>query len=87
MIDVKEAKIDPDRLTQYSSIEATNRGTDIKKTFKGENTIYSQYHFSMETLVCVTRPNEDGVEVHSATQWMDGTQIMISRALKLDSNW
>lgn len=86
VIDVKEAKKDPDRITQYASSDATNKGTDIKKTFKGENTIYSQYHFSLETLVCVTRPNEDGVEVHSATQWMDGTQIMISRALNLDSN-
>ncbi|XP_028167400.1 xanthine dehydrogenase-like [Ostrinia furnacalis] len=86
ILDVKEAKKDPDRLTQFASNEATNTGTDIAKTFKGENTIYSQYHFTMETLVCVTRPVEDGVEVHSATQWMDGTQIMISRALNLDSN-
>lgn len=86
VIDVKEAKKDSKRLTQYAEMEATNRGSDVDKVIKGEQTIYSQYHFCMETLVCVTRPSEDGLEVHSATQWMDGIQMMTSRALKMDAN-
>lgn len=40
----------------------------------------------METLVTVTKPTEEGMEVHSSTQWMDGVQMMIGRALKMDRN-
>ncbi|KAJ8719963.1 hypothetical protein PYW07_012006 [Mythimna separata] len=84
--DVKVAKTEPTRNTMFLSVDATNPGTDVFKTINGSTTIYGQYHFTMETLLCVAKPTEEGLEVHSATQWLDGTQVMISRALKMDEN-
>lgn len=86
VIDIKEAKKDKNRLKSYASTPATDRGSDVKHIIKGSNYIYEQYHMCMETLACVTRPTEEGLEVHSTTQWLDGTQLMISRALNMDVN-
>ena len=85
-MDIKEAKKDSARNTLFISIDATNTGTDKYKTISGSNTFYGQYHCAMETLVCVAKPTEEGIEVHSATQWLDGTHLMISRALNMDKN-
>lgn len=86
VLDVKEAKKDSARNTLFFSADATNRGTDIHKVITGNTTFYGQYHFTMETLVTVAKPTEEGLEVHSATQWLDGSQVMISRALGIDQN-
>ncbi|KAL4715707.1 hypothetical protein ACJJTC_006286 [Scirpophaga incertulas] len=86
VIDIKEAIRDKSRVKQYIAIDATDKGNNVESVIKGMDTIYHQYHFSMETLVCVVTPSEQGLEVHSATQWMDGTQIMIARALNMDLN-
>ncbi|XP_026741742.1 xanthine dehydrogenase/oxidase-like [Trichoplusia ni] len=84
--DVKEAKKDAKRNTMFVSMDATNPGTDVFKTIKGSNTFYGQYHFTMETLACVAKPTEEGIEVHSTTQWLDGVHVMISRALNIPEN-
>lgn len=86
VIDIKEARKDDARNTLYFSADATNPGTDIHKVISGNTTLYGQYHFSMETLVTIARPTEEGLEVHSATQFLDGTQLMISRALGIPQN-
>lgn len=86
VIDIKVAKTDTKRNTLFASVDATTPGTDIYKTITGSSTFYGQYHFTMETLVCVAKPTEEGLEVHSATQWLDGTHVMISRALNIDEN-
>lgn len=86
VIDVKEAKKDPKRNILFLATPAKSKGADIQKVIKGQNTIYSQYHFMMETLVTVTKPIEEGIEVHASTQWMDGVQTMIGRALNMDRN-
>lgn len=86
VLDIKVAKKDQKRNTQLFASTAKDRGADIAKVIKGESTIYEQYHFMMETLVCVTKPIEEGLEVHAATQWMDGVQLMIARALNMDQN-
>lgn len=86
VIDIKVAKADTARNTLFTSVDATSPGTDVYKTITGSSTLYGQYAFTMETLVCLVKPTEEGLEVHSATQWLDGTHVMISRALKMDEN-
>ncbi|CAB3227920.1 unnamed protein product [Arctia plantaginis] len=86
VLDVKRAKEDSTRNTLFFSSDATNRGTDVHKVITGNTTAYGQYHFTMETLVTVAKPTEEGLEVHSATQWLDGSHVMISRALGIDQN-
>ncbi|KAI5643278.1 molybdopterin-binding domain of aldehyde dehydrogenase domain-containing protein [Phthorimaea operculella] len=86
VIDIEEAIKDPSRNKQAAASSATETGSDVKKVIKGKHTVYGQYHFTMETLVCVTKPTEEGLEVHAATQWMDGVQEITAKALNMDSN-
>ncbi|XP_048729395.2 xanthine dehydrogenase-like isoform X2 [Ostrea edulis] len=41
----------------------------------------TQYHMSMETQISICNPTEDGFEVYSSTQWVDGTQKAIAMVL------
>ncbi|XP_022826463.1 xanthine dehydrogenase 1-like [Spodoptera litura] len=86
VIDIKVAKADSTRNTLFTSVDAASPGTDVYKTITGSSTLYGQYPFTMETLVCLAKPTEEGLEVHCATQWLDGTHVMISRALKMEEN-
>ncbi|XP_047998096.1 indole-3-acetaldehyde oxidase-like isoform X2 [Leguminivora glycinivorella] len=84
--DIKVAKKDTNRAKLEQAIPATSKGSDVAKVIKGEETMYQQKHFCMEALVSVTKPTEEGMEVHCTTQHMDGVQYMISRALKMPEN-
>lgn len=86
VLDVKKAKHDPSRTKLLLPFPAINKGYDVAKVIKTEYTIYGQYHFCMETMCCVTRPTEEGLEVHTTAQWIDVIQQLISRALKIQQN-
>ncbi|KAM3961487.1 LOW QUALITY PROTEIN: uncharacterized protein ACR2FA_004382 [Aphomia sociella] len=86
VLDIKDAKKYPSRVQLLTAKDATNKGGDVKNIIKGKNTIYGQYHFTMETLVCISYPSEKGLTVYSTSQWPDVVQLMISRALNIDQN-
>ncbi|KAI8431845.1 hypothetical protein MSG28_004418 [Choristoneura fumiferana] len=83
VIDIKKAKKDANRTKMAGEKSGGSKGTEIYKIVKGDETIYQQTHFCMETLMCVTKPTEEGLEAYCATQWLDNTQAAISR-LALD---
>ncbi|CAK1542876.1 unnamed protein product [Leptosia nina] len=86
VLDIKVTKHDPKRIKLFSSSKATRTGDDVAKVIKGEMSAYTQYHFCMETLVCVSHPTEEGIKLYSATQWIDVVQRMVSRVLKIQQN-
>ncbi|XP_034833025.2 xanthine dehydrogenase/oxidase-like [Maniola hyperantus] len=86
ILDIKLAKNDPTRTTLFWKTDATSTGNDVFKVIKGSNTIYGQYHFTMETLSCVAHPTEQGLKLYATTQWMDLIHQATSRVLKLDQN-
>jgi xanthine dehydrogenase molybdopterin-binding subunit B len=53
---------------------------------KGEFAMGGQYHFQMETQIAICHPREDGLDVYSATQWIDLVQASIASALKIPNN-
>ncbi|CAH2090017.1 unnamed protein product [Euphydryas editha] len=86
VIDIKETMKDQTKVTLLKSFEATNVGTDVFKIIKGENTIYGQYNFCMETLVCVTQPTEQGLLVYAASQYIDLVHRTVSKLLNIDQS-
>ncbi|PZC72657.1 hypothetical protein B5X24_HaOG210768 [Helicoverpa armigera] len=86
ILEVKVAKKDPKRNTLYREIKAKARGQYVSKVIKGETTLKGQTYLSIETLVSVTKPTEEGLAVYSTAQWPAATQLMVSRALKIDQS-
>lgn len=86
VVDIKEAKDNPERTTLFAELNATDEGQNVEEVIKGSNTIYGQYHFSTETLTTVIKPSEHGMDVYTSTHWTEGIQIMIAKALKMDQN-
>ncbi|CAG9788241.1 unnamed protein product [Diatraea saccharalis] len=86
VLDIKKAKDDPTRTKLFLPIPAIGRGLFVDKRFKNNYTIYGQYHLSMETIMCVSTPSEQGLTVYSSTQWMDFVQNTIAKALNIDHN-
>ncbi|KAK7794360.1 hypothetical protein R5R35_007242 [Gryllus longicercus] len=79
---------DKSRIADKGKIDPTDpkAKSEAKHVIKGNFDIGGQYHFTMETQSCVCIPIEDGMDVYSATQWMDLTQFAISQALGIPEN-
>lgn len=86
VLNIAEARKHIERVFLISALPATKTGFNVKKVINGSSNIKAQFYYSMETQVCVTKPSDDGLEVHSSTQWMDMVQMAISQALKIDEN-
>ncbi|CAG7828319.1 unnamed protein product [Allacma fusca] len=76
----------------FNVVKGPERKVDDKETspaetiVQGEFKFGGQYHFHMETQVCLCVPKEDHLRVYSATQWIDLTQSAIASALAIPSN-
>ncbi|XP_049875547.1 uncharacterized protein LOC126373432 [Pectinophora gossypiella] len=84
-IDEVKAK-DPSRITVFLTYPARDRGVNVQKVIKGSDNIFQQYHYTMETLTCVARPSDFGLDVFASTQWPDLTQVGISTVLNVEQN-
>lgn len=86
LLDIKQTINDSSRSTKYTNVASTDTGTDVAEVIKGFNEIHAQYHYVMETVTTVVKPSDEGLDVYCSTQWMEGVQLMISRALNLSQN-
>lgn len=67
--------------------KSTAYGTsDVAKTIKSKGRFGSQYHYTMEPQTCIALPNEEGLVIYAAAQWIDLTQGAISNSLKIPMN-
>ena len=46
----------------------------------------SQYHFHMETHVCIARPTDDGFDIDIPSQWVIKTSKVLSQVMNLQLN-
>ncbi|XP_020903902.1 xanthine dehydrogenase isoform X2 [Exaiptasia diaphana] len=53
---------------------------------KGEISMGTQHHFYMENQVCLCIPEEDGLTIHCASQWMDLLQRRVALVLGISEN-
>lgn len=65
----------------------TDATADALSTIRGTLQIGSQYHYTMEPQTTMCVPAEDGgIDVYTATQWMDLTQIAVAEMLRMPQN-
>lgn len=81
-------RVDPDRIQTLPHFGKVAEGFGVGATHKisGRFDIGTQYHYTMEPQTCVCIPIEDGMDVYSATQWIDVTQNSIADTLKVPGN-
>ncbi|CAH0550925.1 unnamed protein product [Brassicogethes aeneus] len=80
------ADVQKKKIKHLTDLVAKRKGNSIKKVIKGEFYVGPQYHFHMEVQCCAVIPVEDGLDVHSSTQWIDGTQLGVANVLNIPAN-
>jgi len=68
----------------YGDIDTALQGADM--VVKGRFRMSSQYHFAMETHVCIVKPTEDGFDIDLPTQDIASTANVVSKVMKVDIN-
>ncbi|XP_048477717.1 probable aldehyde oxidase gad-3 [Plutella xylostella] len=86
VLGIRNAMKYPERVSMAKSLEASSKGNNTTKIIKGSTNIFSQFHFTMETQLCITNKIDDSMDVRSSTQWLDHTQVGMARCLKIDEN-
>ena len=69
---------------QYGDVAGSMSSADM--VLQGRFRTGEQYHFYMETQVCVVTPVEDGFDVELATQDIQNTQTSVARVMNLSDN-
>lgn len=86
VLTLTEAKSDPKRTMPFLVFPARDRGLDVQRIIKGDLSLYSQYMYHMETQTCVTKPNDDGIDVFPSTQWPNQVHVAISQVLNIQQS-
>lgn len=68
------------------TIKAKRHGIETTRTLTGRFEAGGQYHFTMEAQSTCCVPAEDGIDVHSSTQWMNFVNIAIAECLNIPEN-
>lgn len=58
-------------------------GNNVKHVLKGKHDTCFQYHYHMETQICLVVPRFDGLDVFPATQWIDYVKIAVAGLLQI----
>lgn len=61
-------------------------GTNPVKKITGSFEVGSQYHLTMEPHTTICIPSEHGLDVYTATQWLDFSQVAIAEALNIPNH-
>lgn len=85
-VDIRINKINPNKITFYSSRPAVRTGNDVSKIIKGSRTIYGQSHFCFETMMCISAPTEDGLKVNPTSHHIDANQVLTARSLNIEES-
>lgn len=84
VLTIDDAKKDSKRVQPGDfTITPKGRGANVNKVVKGKYEIEAQYHYYMEPMTAVVVPVDDALDVYSATQWLDLTQIAIADCLSM----
>ena len=78
------ANIESDDPAQYGDVAGGMSSAD--HVIQGRFRNGAQYHFYMETQVCVVTPVEDGFDVELASQDIQNTQTTVAAVLNLPDN-
>ncbi|KAF2900359.1 hypothetical protein ILUMI_05828 [Ignelater luminosus] len=76
-----------DRIHEEASLKASQKGEDIKHIVKGTFDTTWQYHYHMETQICLVVPKEDSLDIYPGTQWMDIIQTGVANVLNISENY
>ncbi|CAL8110877.1 unnamed protein product [Orchesella dallaii] len=72
------------RVSKQKLVSEPIKGNTIR--VKGEFKTDRQYHFHLETQICICVPKEDGMDVFSSTQHMDNVQAAIGGCLNIPNS-
>nr|QIJ45704.1 aldehyde oxidase [Glyphodes pyloalis] len=84
--DVLKSSEKEQRVSNNRIIEPTETGNDVKCIIYGEYELGSQHHFYLEPQTCVAKPTENGMEVYTASQWLDLPNVAIAQSLNVPVN-
>ena len=88
--DLEESMKNPDNVTlvlpaiTYGEVDAAMDASDIQVS--GRFKMGSQYHFHMETHVCIAKPADDGFDIELPTQCTDVSAMILSKVMNIDIN-
>ncbi|XP_054284608.1 uncharacterized protein LOC129001378 [Macrosteles quadrilineatus] len=88
VLDVEEAvkKHDTSRVVFRQGKTAVPK-TGVTKVVKGDYRLPGQYHFTLETLTCLTVPvDDDSLDVFCSSQWPQAVQESVSLLLNIPDN-